>query len=104
MNPLEHLKSNKNVFFNFMKEDYPLFKHSNLFLRDLQYAIKSYFDMKENPINYSQAEKIARNFAEDLIKTNDVLQIDRKSWKLNFDIGVKQKVKEPEGVSNEQFN
>lgn len=104
MNQLEHLKSNKNIFFNFMKEDYPLFKHSNLFLRDLQYAIKSYFDLKENPISYSQAEIIARNFVDDLIKTNDLSQIDRKSWKLNFDIGIKQNTTEPEGVSNEQLN
>ncbi|MBK7107304.1 MAG: hypothetical protein IPH62_18680 [Ignavibacteriae bacterium] len=104
MNQLEHLKSNKNIFFNFMKEDYPLFRYSNLFLRDLQYAIKSYFDMKENPISYSQAEIIARNFIDELLKSNDILQIDKKSWKVNFDIGIKHKVSEPEGVSNEQLN
>ena len=104
MNPLEHLKTNKNVFFNFMKEDYPLFKNSNLFLRDLQYAIKSYFDMKENPISYSQAEKIAREFISELSLTNDLQQIDNKSWKLNFEIGSKQKISEFEGTVNEQLN
>lgn len=104
MNPIEHLKSNKNTFFNFMKEDYPLFKNSNLFLRDLQYAIKSYFEMKEYPITYTQAETIAKDFIKELSSTNDLRQIDNKSWKLNFEVGIKQKLNELEGVANEQPN
>jgi hypothetical protein len=98
MNHLEHLTNNKKIFFTFMKEDYPLFQHSNIFLRDLQYAIKSYFDLKENPINYFQAEKIAREFINQLCKTNEVIQIDKKSWKINFQIGAKTNSTELEGV------
>ena len=49
MNPLEHLKTNKNVFFNFMKEDYPLFKNSNLFIiLIIEYFIITHFELIYN--------------------------------------------------------
>jgi len=98
MNYIDHLFNNKKVFFNYMKEDYPLFKHSNLFLRDLQYAIKSYFDLKEYPVNYLQAEKLAKEFISELTKSNELVQIDNKSWKINFDIDIKSEENELEGV------
>ena len=98
MNYIEHLTSNKKMFFNYMKEDYPLYKYSNLFLRDLQYAIKSYFELKENPVNYLQAEKIAKEFINELTKSEELVQIDNKSWKINFDIDFNSEKKELEGV------
>ncbi len=51
---------NKKVFFNYMNENYTIFQYSNLFFRDLQYAIMSYFEMKEKPIKYANAEIIIK--------------------------------------------
>ncbi len=104
MNHLEHLISNKNIFFNFMKEDYPLFQYSNLFFRDLQYAISAYFELKENPVNYSKSAKIADSFVEYLCKQNELQSIDKKTWRVNFEVGNKPKELESEGVLNEQSN
>ncbi|MCB0748765.1 MAG: hypothetical protein KDC90_14990 [Ignavibacteriae bacterium] len=101
MNHLEHLKSNKKTFFNFMKEEYPLFQHSNVFFRDLQYAIKSYFELKENSVSYFQAGKIAEDFIKELENSNDLQRIDHKSWRVNFEVGIKPKIAETEVVSNE---
>ncbi|MCB0731716.1 MAG: hypothetical protein KDC88_11850 [Ignavibacteriae bacterium] len=101
MNHLEHLKSNKKVFFNFMNETYTIFQYSNLFLRDLQYAIMSYFEMKENPVKYSQAEILAMSFIKDMVNENELTQIDGKSWRINFEIGITKKIAEVEGVENE---
>jgi len=100
MNHLEHLISNKQVFFNFMNENYTIFKDSNLFLRDLQYAIISYFEKKEHPVKYAEAEMLAINYIENLLSTNDLNKIDYKSWKINFEVGIKKNA-EIEGVENE---
>jgi TolB-like protein len=100
MNHLEHLINEKKVFFNYMNENFTIFQYSNLFFRDLQYAILSYFEMKEQPIKYAAAEKIAKDFIENLVKNNELTQIDHKSWKINFEVGTNQKQVEMEEVDN----
>lgn len=100
MNHLEHLKENKKVFFNFMNENYTIFQYSNLFLRDLQYAIISYFEKKETPVKYANAEILAQDYIKHLISNNDLVEIDSKSWKITFEVGIK-KVIETEGVKDE---
>lgn len=101
MNHIEHLINEKKVFFNFMNENFTIFQHSNLFFRDLQYAILSYFEMKEEPINYSDAEKISNEFIDNMMQNNEITQIDHKSWKINFELGISAKNVETEGVENE---
>ena len=101
MNYLEHLISNKKVFFNFMNENYTIFQHSNLFYRDLQYAIMAYFEMKDKPIKYADAELFAKGFISNLVDNNELLEIDHKSWRINFEVGINKKIIETEGVENE---
>ncbi len=91
MNYLEHLISNKEVFFNFMKKKYPLFQQSNLFFRDMQYAIMSYFELKEKPLKYEEAELVAQNFIKKLVDNGELLKLDHKTWKVNFEVEEKQK-------------
>lgn len=100
MNHLEHLINEKKVFFNYMNENFTIFQYSNLFFRDLQYAILSYFEMKEQPIKYAAAEIIAEDFIENLVKHNELTQIDHKSWKINFEVGTNKKQVEMEEVDN----
>ena len=53
MDLLQDLISNKKLFFSFMKEKYPVYKESNIFFRDLQYAIINYY-MKKGKISSSE--------------------------------------------------
>ena len=99
MNHLNHLNDNKKIFFNFMNENYTIFEFSNLFFRDLQYAIMSYFDMKETPIKYNDAEKVAADFIESLVSEGDLTKIDHKSWRINIEIAPLKNA--TEGVTNE---
>ncbi len=94
MNYLNHLESNKKVFFNFMKESYPIFQYSNIFFRDVQYALMSYFEVKESPIKYGAANKLAIDFINNLVSTDELSTIDHKSWKVNFEVGIKKVVPE----------
>lgn len=101
MNYLEHLVSNKKIFFNFMNENYTIFQYSNIFFRDLQYAILSYFDMKEKPLTYAKAEEVTNSFIKNMIENNELTQIDYKSWRVNFEVGINKKNIETGGVDNE---
>jgi hypothetical protein len=84
MDHLKELKNNKEIFFNFMKEKYPVINNSNIFLRDLLYAVKNYFEKKEKLLSYSQSEKLALEFAQFLEESNELKKVGNNSWKVNF--------------------
>lgn len=86
MDILNELQNNKTMFFSFMREKYPVYQNSNLFLRDLQYAIMSYFGKKDIKVKYGPAEKIALQFAEILVKQNELIHLDKFTWKVNFSL------------------
>ncbi|MCX6173420.1 MAG: hypothetical protein NTZ27_01540 [Ignavibacteriales bacterium] len=87
MDLLNDLTSNKSIFFKFMKEKYRLYLNSNIFFRDIQYAIKSYFDKKDIRIKYSQAEKVAYDFIQKLEDTGELKKMSNNAWKVNFSLG-----------------
>ncbi len=84
MQNLQGLLANKTIFFNFMKEKYEVHYKSNIFLRDLQYAIKSFYEKKGFKINYPTAEKLAIEFANELVNKGDLQFIIKNTWKVNF--------------------
>jgi hypothetical protein len=61
----------------------------------------SYFEMKEEPLKYSEAENIAVRFISDLLSNGDITKIDYKSWRINFEVGKSKKEVETEGAVNE---
>ncbi len=84
MNHLEMLKNDQEIFFNFMKEKYPIFYNSNIFARDIQYAIKQYFEKKDIKITYPQAEELMNEFSKYLEAKDDLLRLNVNSWRVNF--------------------
>jgi len=69
-----------------MKENYPVFYKSNIFFRDLQYAIKRYYEKKNVILTYAEAEKVANEFVKQLVNENLLIKIDNKSFKMNFSL------------------
>lgn len=86
MNYLNDLYQNRLFFFTFMKENYPVFYKSNIFFRDLQYAIKRYYEKKNVILTYAEAEKVANEFVKQLVNENLLIKIDNKSFKMNFSL------------------
>jgi hypothetical protein len=84
MNYLDELKNNQEIFFNFMKEKYHIYYNSNIFARDIQYAIKQYFGKKDIEITYPQAEKLMQEFSKYLEEKNDLARLTGNSWRVNF--------------------
>lgn len=84
MELLNELIHSKHIFFKFMKEKYPLFENSNIFLRDLQYAIKYFLEKKNIKIRYTELEYLSQEFISHLEKENIIKKVTSNAWKVNF--------------------
>ena len=87
MDYINELVKNREQFFNFMKEKYPLHQNSNIFLRDIQYAVKYYFERKNIALTYNKIYKLTDEFIILLEKENLVIRLNKNSWKVNFQPG-----------------
>ena len=94
MNYLEELKTNKDIFLKFMSERYKIYTHSNIFLRDSQFAIKFYFERKNIYLKYPQAEKLAREFTSYLVDKNELSIVTENTWKVLFSFEVAESLEE----------
>ena len=81
---LEVLKLNEHEFFRFMREKHPIFFNSNIFLRDIQYSIFTYFDLKGEMLKYSESEKLALLFTEYLMDENKLVKLSNNAWRVDF--------------------
>jgi hypothetical protein len=81
---LEALKSEKEMFLNYLKAKFPVFHNSNFFFRDLHYGIKSYFEKKGTELSYSVSEELAKKYAEHLEEEKIFVKISDKTWRVDF--------------------
>ncbi len=86
MNLLDDLILNKHIFFNYMKEKYEVHYKSNIFLRDLLYAIKSFYEKKGKKVKYPEAEKLAFEFCNALTNNDELIPTSKNTWKVNFSL------------------
>lgn len=84
MNHLDELLNNKEIFFRYIAERFPVFTGANIFLRDIQYGIKFFFEKKSIKLKYPEAEKLALDFVSKLVDSNDLTKFDKQTWKVNL--------------------
>ena len=101
MNHLDELLNNKEIFFRYIAERFPVFTGANIFLRDIQYGIKFFFEKKNIKLKYPEAEKLAFEFVSKLVDSNDLTKFDKQTWKVNL---VFQEVFETEEIEEEQIS
>ncbi len=94
------LKNNEEIFLKYLHEQYPVIYRSNVFLRDIQYAIKHYFEMKDVKLSYDEVEKLAKMFTDSLVEEKKLSPVDYKTWVVNFDLSEKEIVAENQKVEN----
>ncbi|MBL1211987.1 MAG: hypothetical protein HND52_01405 [Ignavibacteriae bacterium] len=98
--PHQILYDEKELFLKFMNEKYPIFFNSNIFFRDIQFALTSYFAYKEKPITYKMAEQLAQDLIEQLENNNELTKISNNSWRVDFHLE-KQIENEEEKIKEE---
>jgi len=81
---LNHLVSNQEIVFEFLREKYPIFFNSNIFLRDIQYGIKTYFERKDIMITYPAAEELALKFTSSMESEKILKRLGSATWLVEF--------------------
>ncbi len=84
MNNLQELLNNREIFFRYIAERFPVFTGANVFLRDIQYGIKFFFEKRNIKLKYPEAEKLAFEFISKLVDSNDLSKFDEQTWKVNL--------------------
>ena len=84
MKMIETLKNEEKYFLNFLTSNYPCKQNANLFFRDLQFAIRDYFNSKDIEISYSEAEAATNAFSMHLINKGKLKKISGNSWVVKF--------------------
>lgn len=81
---VEFLKQNQELFFNFLREKYPIFNNSNIFLRDIQYGVKSFFEKRDIKLNYKRLEYITDSIIKLYEEENILQRLTKNTWKVNL--------------------
>ena len=83
-NYFEMLEQHSVVFFNFLKEKYPVFINSNIFYRDIQFGIKAFFDKKDIHLTYAQTENLTNQITIFYEKKRVLEKLNKNTWKVNY--------------------
>lgn len=83
-NQFEFLKTNLPQFFSYMKEKYPFYNNSNVFLRDIQYGIKNFFEKKSVKLSFSEVYELAAELINLMEKQGVFFKLSDNTWKLNY--------------------
>ena len=81
----EKLFRNPETLLGFMRRTRkPVFHNSNIFFRDVQYAIRDYFDSVEaNPISIPQAEKLANDVIDLYVQVGLLRKVGNQAYVLD---------------------
>ncbi|MHB1049964.1 MAG: hypothetical protein ACYC09_07795 [Bacteroidota bacterium] len=80
----QFILGNQVEFLRFMRTRAPLFHLSNLFLRDLHYAVMEFLKSKKVTVRHTEAEQIAREIALQFEKKNIVKKLNANTWMLMY--------------------
>ena len=86
MDRFNQLIAEKEIFLKYMKEKYKIFYNSNIFLRDIQYAVKSFFEKKDIRITYAEAENLMKELTKSMEASGELLKLNSNTWKVNFSL------------------
>jgi hypothetical protein len=81
---LEFLMNNTGIFQNYFKEKFPVFYNSNIFLRDLQYSIITFYKSKKIHLGMTESEELALKYAGFLESQQVITKLDHNTWKYNI--------------------
>jgi len=84
MNKSQYILGNQVEFLHFMRSRAPMYHLSNIFFRDLQYAVVEFLKTKNIRIHHTEGERLAREIALQLEKKNILKKLNSTTWMLNY--------------------
>ena len=80
----QYIIGNQVEFLNFMKGRAQLIHLSNLFFRDLHFAVMEFLKKKNVKVGQTEAEVVAREVAVHFEKRNIFKKLNMQTWMLNY--------------------
>jgi hypothetical protein len=84
MTATEQILANYTDFLKYAKSKFVLLHKSNVFLRDLHYAVMAYLSDHGIRLQYTKAESVTREVVQSLEEKGVLKKIDAQSWLLNY--------------------
>ncbi|HPO56173.1 MAG TPA: hypothetical protein PKY46_09230 [Ignavibacteriaceae bacterium] len=84
-NHVNNIVNDKTVFWEYYKARYPAFNNSNIFKRDLQYAVKRYLEFKGIKAALSESDQIAEQVLSRFIKEGILKPLDNNTFRLSLE-------------------
>lgn len=76
--------SDRKQFFEFFKVKYKLFHHSNVFFRDIHFAVYYFAKSLGKKLGYTEAEVIARQFSSQMEEEKIFKKTSPHGWTVNL--------------------
>jgi hypothetical protein len=83
MKARDHILTHSGDFLPFLRTRVPVFHLSNVFFRDIHYAVIAFAAEHHLRVGYTEAEDITRRLIERMEKEKLLLPIDRQTWSVN---------------------
>lgn len=80
----QYIIGNQVEFMNFMKSRAQLIHLSNVFFRDLHFAVMEFLKKKNVKVGQTEAEIVAREVAQHFEKKNIFKKLNMQTWMLNY--------------------
>ncbi|MFA5832716.1 MAG: hypothetical protein WDA22_04470 [Bacteroidota bacterium] len=89
----QYIIGNQVEFLNFMKTRAQLIHLSNVFFRDLHFAVMEFLKKKNVSVGQTEAETVAREIAVHFERRNIFKKLNMQTWMLNYsDYAIKKTV------------
>lgn len=80
----QYIIGNQVEFLNFMRGRTPLIHLSNIFFRDLHFAVMEFLKRKNVSVGQTEAETVAREVALHFEKRNILKKLNMQTWTLLY--------------------
>jgi hypothetical protein len=84
MNKSQYILGNQAEFLRFLRSRAPLYHLSNVFLRDLHFAVIEFLKVKNVRVRQTEGEQITREVAVQLEKRNILKKLNQNTWMLLY--------------------
>jgi hypothetical protein len=84
MDAVSLIVQNQKDFLKYLKARIPLYHLSNVFFRDLHYAVMNYLMAYRRKLKYYDAEEVARGVIEGFEKAGILKKVDSQTWLLVY--------------------
>lgn len=78
------LLDNPEQFLHYCKNTFAVFHNSNVFFRDLQFAVQRFLELKGVKTGVTESEQITKRLCTDLEKQNIFKRINATTWAVQY--------------------